>query len=145
MGWPEMARLTEGGKARNEAAIRTAMERILAGNLPPGQSADLKTLATLAGVSRTGFYPRKHRDGTARPGAYQHLAREFEHRVKELQATGAMTDPRDAQIERLKTENAALRTRIAARDEKLAELTAFRTLAVSRLTAQHDEIERLRR
>ncbi|WP_328406496.1 hypothetical protein OHS70_38645 (plasmid) [Streptomyces sp. NBC_00390] len=31
-----------------------------------------------------------------------------------------------------------------SRDEALAELTTFRTLAVSRLTAQSEEIERLR-
>jgi hypothetical protein len=30
-----MARLTEESKAHNEAAIRTAMERILKGELPP--------------------------------------------------------------------------------------------------------------
>ncbi|MFD7123918.1 hypothetical protein ACFV9X_11965 [Streptomyces anulatus] len=65
-----MARLTEESKSRNEAAIRAAMYRILKGDLPPGGRADLKTLAALAGVTRTGFYPKKNRDGTARPGAY---------------------------------------------------------------------------
>ncbi|MDX2531559.1 hypothetical protein [Streptomyces scabiei] len=37
-----------------------------------------------------------------------------------------------------------LKKRITARDEQLAELSEFRVLAVSRLAAQHDEIERLR-
>ncbi|MGC5412030.1 hypothetical protein ACPXCX_51550, partial [Streptomyces sp. DT225] len=46
--------------------------------LPPGGKTDLKTLAAVAGVTRTGFYPKKNRDGTPRPGAYQHLAKEFE-------------------------------------------------------------------
>ncbi|MFD6181407.1 hypothetical protein [Streptomyces goshikiensis] len=92
-----MARLTEEDKARNEAAIRAAVERVLSGHLPVGGKADLKTLAALAGVTRTGFYPKKNRDGTARPGAYQHLAEEF------------------------------------------------KILAISRLAAQHDEIERLRK
>lgn len=140
-----MARLTEADKARNEAAIRAAMERILAGHLPPGAKADLKTLATLAGVTRTGFYPKNNRDGTSRPGPYQHLAAEFERRLRELRAAGEIVDPRAAQIERLKHEVTALKERIATRDEHLAELTEFKTLAISRLVAQHDEIERLRR
>lgn len=140
-----MVRLTEETKTKNEAAIRAAMERILSGNLPPGGKADLKTLATLAGVTRTGFYPKTNRDGTTRPGAYQHLAEEFERRLRELRDAGEILDPRVAQIERLKKENAELRKRISARDEQLAELTEFKTSAISRLAAQHDEIERMRK
>ncbi|MCX4591711.1 hypothetical protein OG819_18810 [Streptomyces sp. NBC_01549] len=140
-----MARLTEDDKARNEAAIRAAMEQILSGNLPPGGKADLKTLAALAGVTRTGFYPKKNRDGTPRPGAYQHLAEEFERRLKQLQDAGEIVDPRVAQIERLKTHNAELKERLTKRDAKIEELTEFQALAISRLAAQHDEIERLRK
>ncbi|MFJ8757822.1 hypothetical protein [Streptomyces cyaneofuscatus] len=140
-----MARLTEGDKARNEAAIRAAMEQILSGNLPPGGKADLKTLATLAGVTRTGFYPKRNRDGTHRPGAYQHLAEEFERRVKQLQDAGEIVDPRAAQIERLKTLNAELKERLIKRDAEVKELTEFQTVAISRLAAQHAEIERLRK
>ncbi|MET9835125.1 hypothetical protein ABZ078_38950 [Streptomyces sp. NPDC006385] len=116
-----MARLTEESKTHNEAAIRAAMERILKGDLPPGGKADLKTLAALADVTRTGFHPKKNRDGTTRPGAYQHLAEEFERRLNELRDAGEIVDPR------------------------ISQLTEFRTLAISRLAAQHDEIERLRR
>jgi DNA repair exonuclease SbcCD ATPase subunit len=139
-----MARLTEEDKGRNEAAIRAAMERILNGNLPPGGKTDLKTLAAVAGVTRTGFYPKKNRDGTPRPGAYQHLAEEFERRVAELQQAGKIVDPREAQIERLKTERAELKKRVADRDARLEKLTGFKQLAISRLAAQHAEIERLR-
>ncbi|MFF9483116.1 hypothetical protein [Streptomyces sp. NPDC014733] len=139
-----MARLTETDKARNEAAIRAAMDRILAGDLPPGGKADLKTLAATAGVTRTGFYPKKNRDGTPRPGPYQHLAEEFERRLQELRAAGEIVDPRDSQIDRLKKQVDELKERIATRDEQLAELTEFKTLAISRLAAQYDEIERLR-
>ncbi|MGW9120454.1 hypothetical protein ACWGRV_28235 [Streptomyces sp. NPDC055663] len=121
------------------------MERILKGDLPPGGRADLKTLAALAGVTRTGFYSKKNRDGTARPGAYQHLAEEFEHRLSELRHAGEIVDPRIAQIERLKTQNAELKERVVTRDEQIAQLAEFRTLAISRLAAQHDEIERLHR
>ncbi|MGW2346670.1 hypothetical protein [Streptomyces sp. NPDC001661] len=139
-----MARLTEDDKARNEAAIRAAAEQILSGNLPPGGKADLKTLAAMAGVTRTGFYPKKNRDGTPRPGAYQYLAEEFERRVKQLQDAGKIVDPRVAQIERLKRQNTELKERITKRDERIAELTEFETLAISRLSAQHAEIVRLR-
>lgn len=139
-----MARLNEADKTRNEAAIRAAMERILAGNLPPGGKADLKTLAAMAGVTRTGFYPKKNRDGTPRPGPYQHLADEFERRLQELRAAGEIVDPRAAQIERLKAQNAELNKRVGTRDKQVTELTEFRTLAISRLSAQHDEILRLR-
>ncbi|MET9901724.1 hypothetical protein [Streptomyces sp. NPDC006446] len=41
-------------------------------------------------------------------------------------------------------ENALLTDRIARRDGEVAKLTAFRALAISRLAAQHEEIERLR-
>ncbi|WP_329453714.1 hypothetical protein OG894_45235 (plasmid) [Streptomyces sp. NBC_01724] len=63
--------------------------------------------------------------------------------MKELQNAGQIIDPRAAQVERLKKENDELRKRIAVRDEELTELTEFKTLAISRLAAQHDEIERL--
>lgn len=103
-----MARLTAADKARNEAAIRAAMERLLSGDLPPGGKADIKALAAEAGVTRTGFYPKKNRDGTVRPGPYQHLAEEFERRIAALHEAGVIPDPRVAQIERLKTTVAAL-------------------------------------
>nr|WP_087882365.1 hypothetical protein [Streptomyces alboflavus] len=134
-----MGRLTAETRARNEAAIRAAMDRLLAGAIPPGGGCDLKTLAAKAGVTRTGFYPKGER-----PGPYQHLAEEFERRVKEAQATGIVTDPKVSQIERLKAQVAELKERLTERDADLAELTAFKTLAISRLTAQHEEIERLR-
>ncbi|KIX80000.1 hypothetical protein SF12_00660 [Streptomyces sp. MBRL 601] len=139
-----MARLTSDERERNEEAVRAAMDRLLSGDVPPGGKCDLKTLAAAAGVSRTAFYPKKNRDGTTRPGPYQHLAEEFDRRLKALQEAGQIVDPRAAQIERLKAQVAELKERLAKRDEALAELTAFKTLAVSRLTAQHEEIERLR-
>ncbi|XHL86297.1 hypothetical protein PW683_01345 [Streptomyces niveus] len=70
---------------------------------------------------------------------------EFERRLEELRDAGEIVDPRLAQIERLKIQNAELKERIVARDEKITRLTEFQTVAISRLAAQHDEIERLRR
>ncbi|MEU3173022.1 MULTISPECIES: hypothetical protein [unclassified Streptomyces] len=117
----------------------------MSGNPPPGSKTDFKTLGAVAGVTRTGFYPKKNRDGTPRPGAYQHLAEEFERRVRELQQAGKIVDPREAQIERLKAEREELKKRAADRDALLEKLAGFKQLAISRLAAQHEEIERLRR
>lgn len=139
-----MGRISESDRVRNEDAIRAAMDRLLRGELPPGGKCDLKTLALESGVTRTGFYPKKNRDGTTRPGPYQHLAEEFERRLTALRQAGEIVDPRAAQIERLKAQVAELKDRVANRDEALAELTAFKTLAVSRIAAQQSEIERLR-
>jgi len=92
-----------------------------------------------AGITRTGFYAKG-----SRPGPYQHLADEFHRRLQALQNNGDGPDPREAQIARLRTENTGLRTRLAAAEAAVAELTAFKQLALSRLTAQHDELDRLR-
>ncbi|WP_371617190.1 hypothetical protein [Streptomyces sp. NBC_00454] len=140
-----MPRITEDTRNRNETSIRAAMDRLLTGDLPPGGKCDIKTLADQAGVSRTAFYPKKNRDGTTRPGPYQHLGEEFERRLRTLQEAGQITDPRAAQLERLKAQVAELKERVARRDEALSELTGFKTLAISRIAAQQGEIERLRR
>ncbi|MBT2480775.1 hypothetical protein [Streptomyces sp. ISL-94] len=139
-----MARISDETRTRNEQAIRAAMDRLLRGDLPSGGKTDLKTLAAEAGVTRTGFYPKKNRDGTTRPGPYQHLAEEFERRLNALQDAGEIVDPRDGQIARLKADNADLRERLSRREARIAELTEFQTLSLSRLAAQHDEIRRLR-
>jgi hypothetical protein len=132
-----MARLTSDARTRAEQDIRAAMNRLLSGDIPPGGRCDIKTLAAAAGVTRTGFYPK---DG--RPGPYQHLADEFHRR---LAASGSSSpDPRDAQITRLKDSNDSLSRRLAGKDTLIAELTGFRCQALSRLAAQHDEIQRLR-
>jgi hypothetical protein len=116
------------------------MDRLLRGELPPGGKCDLKTLAKVSGVTRTGFYAKGDR-----PGPYQHLAAEFHRRLAALRQAGTLPDPRAAQIARLKADNARLQQRIAARDAAIAELTSFKTTAISRLAAQHAELTRLRR
>lgn len=133
-------RLTEQQRQQAEYRIRTAMDRLLRGDLPPGGKCDLLTLAQQADVNRTGFYAK---NGV--PGPYQHLAAEFLRRRELIEQTENIPDPRDAQIARLKDENAKLRATIAERDTAIEDLTAFKTTAVSRLTAQHDELSRLRR
>jgi hypothetical protein len=129
-------RITADQRAANEDRIRAAIDRLLRGDIPPGGRCDVKTLAREAGVDRTAFYG-------SRP--YARLREEFETRLaSRLQASDTL-DPRDAQVTRLKTEITALRERLARRDETITELTEFRTRALSRLAAQHEEILQLRR
>ncbi|MFG2386046.1 hypothetical protein [Streptomyces avermitilis] len=139
-----MTRISDETRRSNETAIRQVMERLLAGDVPSGGKCDIKTLATQAGVARTGFYPKKNRDGSPRLGPYQHLAEEFERRLAELRETGVIPDPRAAQIERLKEQVSGLKERLAARDEQIGGLTDFRERALSQIAAQRMEIERLR-
>lgn len=126
-------RITEQQRRQTETRVRAAMDRLLRGDLPPGGRCDIKTLAAAAAVTRNGLYT-----------TYAHLKDEFEARRARQRDAGVIADPRQAQIARLKAEVAALRERIADRDATIAELTAFRITAVSRLAAQHDEILRLR-
>ncbi len=128
-------RISAEQRRQNEVRIRTAMDRLLRGQIPPGGKCDIKTLAREANVDRTAFY------GT-RP--YAHLREEFEQRLQALHTTGDMPDPRDAQIARLKNELDTLKQRIARRDHTIAELTDVKTAALSQLAALHDEISRLR-
>ncbi len=81
-------------------------------------------------------------DGT-RP--YAHLREEFEHRLQSLRTAGDIPDPRDAQIERLKSEITKLKARLTRSDSAIEELTDFRTQALARLAAQHEKILHLRR
>ncbi|MEH0577238.1 hypothetical protein QBA54_22725 [Streptomyces sp. B21-108] len=131
-----MGRISDDTRARNEESIRAAMDRMLRGDLPPGGKCDLNTLATQAGVTRTAFYPKKHRDGTTRPGPYQHLAEEFDRRLRTLQEAGEILDPRLAQVSRLKEANATLKDRLAKQEKELAALTEFKHRALSRRKRQ---------
>lgn len=128
-----MGRLTDQSRAQKEATIRAAMDRLLRGEIPPGGKCDVKTLATTSGITRAALY-----------STYLHLKEEFEQRRDHLRTAGVITDPRDAQIERLKQRVEHLENRVAVEEQRNAELTAFRVQAVSRLAAQYDEITRLR-
>jgi hypothetical protein len=128
-------RISTEQRQQNETRIRAAIDRLLAGDIPPGGKCDVKTLAREAAVDRAAFY------GT-RP--YARLREEFETRLRTRQQAGDVTDRRDAQIARLKDENAALRQRITGRDTTIASLRDFKNQAIARLAAQHDEITRLR-
>lgn len=128
-------RLSRQQLADNEAKIRAAMTRLLNGDIPPGGKCDVKTLAGAAGVDRTAFYG-------SRP--YAHLRTEFEQRLNALLDADERPDPRDAQVARLKDEIARLKERLTESDSTIGELTGFRSQALARHAAQHNEITHLR-
>lgn len=109
------------------------MSQLLSGSPPDGLKRDVKSLCALAGVPRATLYR-----------AYPHLKAEFDEGLGRLRDTGDEPDARLGQIERLKTEVAALHKRLSRATTAIAELEAFRATALSRLAAQHDEITRLR-
>ncbi|MDI9886366.1 hypothetical protein QMZ92_18780 [Streptomyces sp. HNM0645] len=129
-------RISAAQRTENENRIRAAMDRLLRGEIPPGGKCDIKTLASEAAVDRTAFY------GT-RP--YSHLRVEFERRLNAMREAGEIPDPREAQIMRLKAENAKFRERLTASEQAIDELTDFRSQALAQLAAQHEEIIRLRK
>jgi hypothetical protein len=128
-------RLSPQQRHANQARIRAVMDKLLAGHIPAGASCDVTTLARLSGIDRAAFY------GT-RP--YAPLREEFEQRLRALRDAGQVPDPRQAQLAALKKTITDLTSRIARLDRTIAELTEFKATALSRLTAQHDEITRLR-
>jgi chromosome segregation ATPase len=128
-------RISAQQRQHNEARIRAAMDRLLRGDIPASGGCDAKTLAQQADVDRTAFY------GT-RP--YAHLREEFENRLQALREAGEVSDLRAAQVARLKKEIDSLKLRLSGRDQTITTLTDFKTEALSRLAAQHDEITRLR-
>jgi len=128
-------RITADQRAANEDRIRAATDRLLRGDIPPGGRCDVKTLALEAGIDRTAFYGNR---------PYAHLREEFERRLRTLEQAGGQPGPRDAQITRLKDEVTRLNERLAQSVATIVDLTAFRTQALARLAAQHDEIIRLR-
>ncbi|WIV57931.1 hypothetical protein [Amycolatopsis nalaikhensis] len=128
-----MGRLNDHTRAQKEATIRAAIDRLLRGEIPPGGKCDVKTLANTSGVTRAALYT-----------TYLHLKEEFERRRAQLRDAGVITDPRDAQIDRLKEQVRQLKERLATKEQDNADLTALRTQALSRLAAQHEEITRLR-
>jgi len=129
-------RISAAQRAENENRIRAAMDRLLRGEIPPGGKCDVKTLALESGVDRTAFYGDR---------PYARLREEFEAKLAAAVQDGDAPDPRDAQISRLKAQASTLTERLARQDGVIAELSDFKTQALSRIAAQHDEITRLRR
>jgi hypothetical protein len=128
-------RISNQQRQQNEARIRAAMDRLLRGEIPVGGNCDISTLAKEADVDRTAFY------GT-RP--YAHLREEFETRLARIREAGDPIGLSEGQISRVKNENAKLKARLVQANSQIDDLTEFRTTALSRLAAQHEQITRLR-
>jgi chromosome segregation ATPase len=109
------------------------MRQLLAGPVPEGLKCDVKSLCRLSGVPRATLYR-----------TYPHLKAEFDQQRGVERDAGRQPDARQSQIDRLQTENTRLRTHLASKDTELDELKRFRTEAISRLAAQHDELTTLR-
>lgn len=128
-------RISAVQRLQNENRIRAAMDRLLRGEIPPDGNCDVKTLARAASVDRAAFYGD-------RPYAYLRI--EFEQRLRQAQLDGHTPDPKAAQIERLRADLDKLKTLLAQATTIIDQLTDFRTQALARLAAQHEEILRLR-
>jgi chromosome segregation ATPase len=127
-------RTTDTQRRDIEERLRCAARALLRGDLPPGGKADITTFTQMAGISRTALYR-----------SYPHIKAEFGRQLAELRSAGQAPDPRDAQIHRLKHQITELKRRIDESETTLGELGQFKALALSRLAAQHEEIQRLRR
>jgi predicted nuclease with TOPRIM domain len=132
-GKANSVRIDDQQRGLIEARIRSAMDRLLRGDLAPGDRCDVKTLAREAAVSRAALY-----------STYAHLKTEFEQRRERLRDSGTVVDPRQSQITNLKDSIEKLRHRLSDHEDKISKLSRFRTTALSQLAAQHDEIQRLR-
>ncbi|MGH9062484.1 MAG: hypothetical protein ACRD0L_00615 [Acidimicrobiales bacterium] len=128
-------RISARQRAENEVRIRATMERLLGGDIPSGGGCDVKTLAAQSGLDRRAFYGER---------AYAHLREQFEARLAQSIRAGDTPDERQGHIARLKHQLATLTKRLGQRDETIDELTEFKSQALSRLAAQHDEITHLR-
>ncbi|WP_239516020.1 MULTISPECIES: hypothetical protein [unclassified Streptomyces] len=105
----------------------------MAGDIPEGLRCDIKSLSILAAVPRATLYR-----------TYPHIKEEFENRLGRVREVTGEPDPRLAQIDRLKAEVASLKGRLSRMKQEASEAAEFKTLALSRLVEQHDELQRLR-
>ncbi len=120
-------------QANAESRLKAAMDQLMAGDIPEGLRCDIKSLSILAAVPRATLYR-----------TYPHVKEEFERRLGRARETIGEQDPRLAQIDRLKAEVSSLKGRLSEMKQEAAEAAAFKSLMLSRLAEQHDEIQRLR-
>lgn len=117
-----------------ERRIRAAIDRLLAGQIPPGGACDVKALAREAGISRASLYR-----------TWGLLKDEFEQRRAAAWAAGRQPDPREARIARLRDLNQQLTSKLARTHTEFNQLKERHQLLLSVLAAKDDELQRLRR
>ncbi|CAG6399463.1 hypothetical protein NMG29_40045 [Streptomyces cocklensis] len=103
-----------------ERRIRAAIDRLLAGQIPPGGACDVKTLAREADISRAALYR-----------TWGHLKDEFERRRSAAQAAGQQPDPREARITLLREQNQRLTHKLARTHAEFRQLKERHQLALS--------------
>ncbi|WP_395296775.1 hypothetical protein ACF9IK_27485 [Kitasatospora hibisci] len=125
--------MTSDRVAKAEKALREAMDRLLAGDVPDGLKCDVKSLALLSGVPRPTLYR-----------TYPHVKEEFEQRLARTRETTGEPDPREARIERLKAEQIRLKTQNSSLRQQVAEHAEFKTAALSQIAALYDALQQHR-
>ncbi|MCX4546476.1 hypothetical protein [Streptomyces sp. NBC_01565] len=126
--------LSQDQRDQTERRIRAAIDRLLAGQIPPGGACDVKTLAREAGISRASLYR-----------TWGHLKDEFEQRRAAAWAAGHQPDPREARIARLRDLNQRLTSKLARTHTEFNQLKERHQLLLSVLAAKDNELQRLRR
>ncbi|MBG0741171.1 hypothetical protein IV500_17520 [Paeniglutamicibacter antarcticus] len=118
-------------RSQVENRIRAAIQTLLADEIPPGMNRDITSLCALAGVPRATVYR-----------TYPHLKAIFEEQRSHQQDTATNTDAETHQ--KIPFEKDRLQLKLTAMTTKVHELEHFKSTALSRLAAQHEEILRLR-
>ena len=129
-------RLTPRQRLLNEQKIRAAADQLISGDIPPGGRCDVKTLARLAGIDRAAFYG-------SRP--YTALREDFERRLQFDAHRRRTSRPPGRPDRPAHTADHHLNPAGHRPGATITDLTSFKTVALSRITAQHNEITRLRR
>ncbi|MCH0542026.1 hypothetical protein I3F58_21180 [Streptomyces sp. MUM 203J] len=131
---PDHMALSHQQRDQTERRVRAAIDRLPAGQLPPGGACDVKTLASEAGISRASRFR-----------TWGHLKDEFEKRRAAAWADGQQPDPREARISRLRDLDQRSTGRLARPHIEFNQLKEHHHLLLSVLTAKDDELQRLRR
>lgn len=118
-------------RSQIEDRIRAAIQKLLADEIPIGMNRDITSLCALAGVPRATMYR-----------TYPHLKAIFEEQRSHQQDTATNTDAGTHQ--KIPSEKDRLQLKLTAMTTKVHELEHFKSTALSRLAAQHEEILRLR-
>ncbi|WP_193096853.1 hypothetical protein [Brevibacterium sp. FME17] len=120
-------------RSQVENRIRAAIQTLLADEIPIGMNRDITSLCDLAGVPRATMYR-----------TYPHLKAIFEEQRLHLQDATPATNTGADTRQKVRPENDRLQLKLAAMTNKVHELEYFKSTALSRLAAQHEEILRLR-
>ncbi|MFK0259093.1 hypothetical protein [Streptomyces sp. NPDC090445] len=126
--------LSQQQRDQIERRIRAAIDRLLAGQIPPGGACDVQTLAREADISRASLYR-----------TWSHLKDEFEKRRAALWAAGQQPAPCEARIARLRDLNQRLTGKLARTHTALTQVKERHRLLLFVQAAKDDELQRLRR